>query len=167
MSYPHSDDAAWAPPNLPGWEEAPDDFPVCCDGVAIDGPKGCTCWEPVFNLEQQPVVLPVVEPTTRTKCCTRCAYRVGSPERERGEWDDLMDIAGGRETFWCHEGMRRVIAWRHPVHGLRPAEPGDYRPHIGMRLAFRADGTPAARCAGWDAHRRRCEKPEPMPEAAV
>ena len=33
-----------------GWPDAGDG--TCCYGSAILGPGHCTCWEPVYNLEQ-------------------------------------------------------------------------------------------------------------------
>lgn len=134
--------------------EAPVEEYFCCYGAAGMGRDRCTCWEPVYDLEQQPLEnggVPPAEPATRRKCCADCAYRNGSPERERGE--ELP--RGPDKEFWCHQGMRRAVAYRHPESGREvPAGDGDYQPPVGPRsrpFAWRADGTPGERCAGWAA----------------
>lgn len=121
----------------------------CCYGELHHGPEGCTCWEPTFDDEQaEPDTS--TRPKTRAKCCRDCAYRKGSPERVRGEGPDLRDLAGspGR-AFWCHQGMRLIVAWRHPDGRERPAHPGDYFPAIVNGVPYLADGTAGQRCAGW------------------
>jgi hypothetical protein len=149
-------DGVLAPPGVT------DDDPItgCCYGEAVYGPTRCTCWEPVYDLEQQSLAnggrLPEgFEPETRTKCCRDCAYRQGSPERERGEGDQLDDWAlDGRSEFWCHQGVRRVVAFRHPDGRELPAGEGDYRPPVGpdeRPVVWKADGTVGERCAGWAA----------------
>ena len=50
---------------------------ACCDGSAIKGPQYCTCWEPVFDAEQQPVT--EGEPGTQDAMCLDCAFKAGSP----------------------------------------------------------------------------------------
>lgn len=95
---------------------------------------------------------------TAAKCCHDCAYRNGSPERA-DEYDEGVLLAHAQiagEEFWCHQGCRRVIAFRHPDGRELPAGDGDYRPPIGPEerpVVWRADGTVAQRCAGWNAHR--------------
>lgn len=97
------------------------------------------------------------KPATRTKCCDDCAYRNGSPERaEEDGTDELLAHAmtPGQE-FWCHQGCRRVVAFRHPDGRELPAGDGDYRPPVGPEdrpIVWKADGTPGERCAGWAAH---------------
>lgn len=145
------------PEGLPGWDDAPDEFAPCCYGSANDGPRGCTCWEPIYDREQAALQEGPME--LRVKCCHDCAYRQGSPERERGEYDEcggLSDIAGGgRSIFVCHQGMRRIVGWRHPVMGELPyAGPGDYRAPKGDGCAWQVDGRPGVLCAGWAALRR-------------
>lgn len=135
----------------------------CCDGAAYRGLDFCTCWEPVYDLEQADPIPGV--PATREKCCFDCAYLQRSPEREQGYDDELVDITRDAR-FFCHQGMRRVVGWRHPgfeeidefrsffPDGLIPAGDGDYRPPIVGGVAYRADGTTADLCGGWAAHRR-------------
>jgi hypothetical protein len=145
-------------------DEAPGDFVPCCMGSATAGPGGCTCWEPVYDLEQQPLALDT-EPTTRSKCCHDCAYRNGSPERiDEDERVDLEQLAHdpGKE-FWCHQGARRVVAFRHPDGRVLPAGEGDYRPPqgpntAGVECVWLADGRAGERCAGWAAHRQASER---------
>lgn len=125
----------------------------CCMASAMRGPRACTCWRPVFDLDQAEPI-PGSEPAVRAQCCDDCAYRNGSPERADGYTDDLKDLAGGQSSFACHKGMRRVILWRHPDGRELPAGEGDYHPPIIGAVAFKADGTPADLCAGWNSHRR-------------
>ena len=59
----------------------PDDGPNDCCFAAFDrGPQWCTCWEPVYDLEQEEPNL-VAVPATRTTMCDDCACRPDSPER--------------------------------------------------------------------------------------
>lgn len=121
--------------------------PVCCAGAAMRGPDSCYCWIPVYDLRQRKPDTSI-EPVTNAKACADCAYRVGSPERQRG--DDLDALS----SFWCHQGMRRPKAWRHPdgrVRSVDLAESPDYQPPIIAGVPYRADGHPAALCAGWAA----------------
>jgi hypothetical protein len=140
------------PAGLPGWRDAPDDYVPCCYGAAHNGPRGCTCWEPVFDVEQARPVQFGPMPLA-TKCCHDCAYRHNSPERQAGEFDHLEEVAlNEREVFVCHQGMCRVVGWRHPEIGELPyAGAGDYRPPISNGHAWLADGRPATLCAGWGA----------------
>jgi hypothetical protein len=127
----------------------------CCMAAAEDGAEHCTCWEPIFDAEQKPPRTRM-QPKTRAKACHDCAYRQGSPERERG--DDLEAL----DNFWCHQGIRRPAAYRHPDGRVRPVADylasGDYQPPM-LDVPYRADGRPADRCAGWAAvvERRRAE----------
>lgn len=96
------------------------------------------------------------EPTTRDRCCHDCAYRNGSPERTTyGEEDELIEVAHNpRAAFWCHQGDRKIIAWRHRGDGrVFPQEREHYAPPIIDGVPYRADGRPGERCAGWAAHR--------------
>jgi hypothetical protein len=138
-------------PEFPADFREPDEFIPCCMGAIHDGLRGCNCWEPVFDLEQAselqdgPMEL-------ASKCCHDCAYRVGSPERAAGEFDHLEGVAHHPgQVFLCHQGVRRVVAWRHPQLGEIPAGPGDYRPPTGADRIWRADGRPGVLCAGWGA----------------
>lgn len=129
-------------------EDLDERFRWCCYGAAEDGPKGCTCWEPIFDARQRKPRTSV-EPTTRAKSCHDCAYRQGSPERERGEALEALP------NFWCHQGIRRPAAFRHPDGRVRPVldytTSPDYRPPIVDGVPYRADGRPADRCGGWAA----------------
>lgn len=149
-------DGVYGPPDL-------DDEPgICCMGAAVYGAYRCTCWEPVFDLEQMPLANggrppSEAEISIRSKCCHDCAYRNGSPEKERGEGEQLDDWAlDGRSEFWCHQGVQRVVAWCHPDGRELPAAEGDYRGPVGpdeRPVVWKADGTVGERCAGWAAHR--------------
>lgn len=131
----------------------------CCMAGAMHGPRGCTCWEAVFDIEQADPA--GGEMGIRAKCCHDCAYLNGSPEREDGYTDELVDLAGTlRDQFACHQGMRRVTVWRHPDGREIPAGNGDYRPPFVDGVAYKADGTPADLCAGWASHRAALLAPE-------
>jgi hypothetical protein len=122
-------------------------YASCCMGAFEDGPRGCTCWEPIYDLEQRASVLSDTE--TQPKMCQDCAFRANSPERRDGD-----PLPGpGAQPFWCHQGMRRVIKWRHPLGMELPAGVGDYRPPVTNRVPYRADGRPGLICAGWAAQR--------------
>lgn len=126
----------------------------CCMGSVEDGPKGCTCWEPVYDLEQVPPNLAEgVVSETRTKRCGDCAYRPDSPEREDGRLDDITGV------FFCHQGIRRPVAYRHPDGRVREwVDTTDYQPPIHGHRPYKADGTPADICAGWAQEARRAER---------
>lgn len=139
---------------------------MCCMGAAAMGPQRCTCWEPVYDLEQaepDPTAVRLlgagVQPVTRTVPCHDCAYRPGSPER-RGEEgyagnQELLDhIVASGERFWCHQGMRKPIAWRHPSEATVPVEVDGYDPPRVEGVPYKADGQPGEVCAGWAARRR-------------
>lgn len=128
---------------------------ACCYGAAVDGPDGCTCWEPVFDRDQAPCV--DQDRNLRTEMCPDCAYRPNSPERRgdpsySGDEDDLMGIVERGEMFVCHQGIRKAVQWRHGPTGVTiPGHEGNYCPPIRSGVPFKADGTPADICAGWAA----------------
>lgn len=128
------------------------DWLACCMGSVNDGPIACTCWRPVYDKRQRRPRTDV-SPATRSKACADCAYRQGSPERERG--DDLDGLPDRGATFYCHQGIRRPKAWRHPDGRVRPvpdleASP-DYQPPMLNQVPYKANGQPADRCGGWAA----------------
>lgn len=135
---------------------------ACCWEAANDGPAWCTCWVPEYDVEQAEPD-PALEPVTRTTMCDDCAFRPGSPERSGdGRYDNatndgaVPDIDG---VFFCHQGVRRPLRWRHPAGITIEAEVHAYRPPLLQRgrdvVPYKADGTPADRCAGWAAHQRQ------------
>jgi hypothetical protein len=150
----------------------PDNFPdlqlnePCCENVANGDHILCTCWEPIYNLDQQPVdeqarklLAAGIEPVTRKAMCGDCAYRPGSPEKSgdesyRGDAEFLERIAAHGERFWCHTGMRVPVKWVHPSGAELPGHRGAYRPPIHDAIPYQADGSPAELCAGWDARNR-------------
>lgn len=147
----------------------PDDIPdagngECCWGAGRDR-RSCTCWEVVFDLEQAEPVQKLVdwlaagiEPSIRQRMCEDCAYRPGSPERQgdpghKGDSAELERIA--RESrFWCHQGMRRPVLFRHPSGVEWPGHAAAYSPPIVDGVPYKADGTPGDLCAGWAARSR-------------
>lgn len=129
----------------------------CCYGSAEYGPAACTCWDPVYDLDQRPAVLAGIE--TRTEPCADCAYRPDSPERtgdERYAHGDVLDeLPGGDTPFWCHQGMRKPVAWKHPCGITVVATTDAYDPPqitaVGRRIPLKANGRPADMCFGWAA----------------
>lgn len=137
----------------------PDEMLGCCEGAAYRGLSGCTCWEPIWNVEQQPPRLPV-EPEQlmpRARLCGDCAFRKDSPERATEyKQETLLGLADRGEPFWCHDGMRRPEQWRHPASGVViDGDTADWQPAIVHAVPFRADGRPALLCAGWAARAAR------------
>lgn len=131
----------------------------CCMAAVNLGHQWCTCWEPVFDVEQ---AAPVTEltPGCQPTMCGDCAYRPKSPERQgdpdaASHTDDLMHLVVTGTAFWCHEGIRRPTHWRHPSGATVPGAPNDYKPEIVNRVPYQADGTPALLCGGWAALRRK------------
>lgn len=144
----------------PDWRGPADGVPCCW--ATMDGDwDSCTCWQPIYDTPEQARMLRG-EVTVMPGMCGDCAYRPGSPER-RGSPDaaadghDLDDLAISGERFWCHDGMRRIVAMRHggtgeviPVTGQAHYDP----PTDGQGIPHRADGTPGSLCAGWEARRK-------------
>ena len=133
---------------------------MCCTGAAVL--DCCTCWEPVYNLEQEPPRLESEQQTRRTMC-PGCAYRPESPEQMGQEHagadaGDLIDLAASG-VFVCHQGMRRITGWKHPDGSYyeHPGQPLAYEPPVVDGTAYKADGSPACLCAGWAAMRRRMD----------
>lgn len=142
----------------------------CCPGRIADGPAGCTCWEPVYDRDQVEVdpatALAVatgdVQPDERHRMCGDCAYRPASPEKSGqtthvGGAVQLERLAAAGERFYCHDGFRSPVAWRHPAGMRIPADPdrdGDFQPLIVLGVPFRANGSPGLLCAGWAGRRR-------------
>lgn len=153
-----------------------DKFPAvgdgdCCWGAVVRGPLGCTCWQPVFDVDQQePDATAVkllqagIEPSTRSRMCHDCAYRPDSPEMRgdptvNGDAEFLDRIARTAERFWCHQGMRKPTRWVHPSGKEIPGSDGSYDPPKitaagGLPVPFKANGSPAELCAGWSARSR-------------
>lgn len=142
-----------------GLESQPPDLPdagkgACCMGAAIYGPDRCTCWVAVYDVEQQPVTPGLPPPPNPLRMCGDCAYRPHSPEREgaegyAGDEELLDDLVATGTPFFCHAGVRRVVAWRHPSGVEIPGHPGAYDPPIENGVPYQADGTPGLLCAGW------------------
>ncbi len=134
---------------------------ACCDGSAVKGAQYCTCWEPRFDLEQQPVI--EGDPGRRAVACSDCAYKAGSPERQgderyNGDTEFLNRIVLTGERFYCHVGIRQAVKLVHPSGAevdLLALAPGDYRPPIEDGVPYKADGTPGDLCAGWAARRAK------------
>ena len=127
---------------------------TCCEGAAIYGPQRCTCWAPVHDLDQAPIQPGMPMPPVPVRMCRDCAYRPSSPERTgaagyAGDSEFLDDLVATRTPFYCHQGIRRVVAHRHPAGVEVPGHAGEYDPPILAGVPYRADGTPALLCAGW------------------
>lgn len=140
---------AGMPPDLPDAGEG-----MCCTGAAVMGKDRCTCWTAVYDLEQQPVTPGLPLPPIPVRMCATCAYRPGSPERKgeegyAGDEDLLDELVATGSPFYCHAGIRKPVAWRHPSGAEIPGHPGGYEPPIADSVPYKADGTPADICAGW------------------
>lgn len=138
------------PPDLPDAGEG-----ACCYGSASNGKDRCTCWVPVYDTEQQPVQPGLPLPPIPVQMCGSCAYRPNSPERRgedsyAGDAELLDDLVATGQPFYCHQGIRRPVKWRHEPTGIEvPGHPGGYDPPIQDGVPYKADGTPAYICAGW------------------
>lgn len=144
-------------------EAATGDYLPCCYGVANGDPEQCTCWEPVFDTEQEPP-RPVSRPadlTVAPDMCSDCAYRPGSPER-RDQWlaEKLLELPATGEAFWCHRGMRRPVRWQHPDGRTVDGSPDDWQPARFGAVPYQADGSPALLCYGWAARAARATNRE-------
>lgn len=129
----------------------------CCWGDALD-PDGCTCWVPVFDVDQH-VPVPPGDPgdmAAQRRMCGDCAYRKGSPERATPYAEEtLFDLAISGQVFYCHDGMRRPARWDHPDGRTIDGSPDDWQPPIIAGIPYRADGRPGLLCAGWAARATR------------
>lgn len=146
----------------PDLDEFDPDY-VDCYGSAENGISGCDCWEPVYDVDQAEPQIPGCDIRredfpARVTMCGDCAFRPGSPERET-QWhrEELFALADRGEPFFCHDGMRRPILWRHPTLGEVPGDPDDWQPPIIDGLPFQADGSPGLLCAGSAARRAVAE----------
>lgn len=144
-------------PGSGDWPDIGNGEVPCCIAAAMDGPGYCTCWKPVFDVEQQPPRTDLT-PGVQPKMCADCAYRPNSPERS-GDPDAVADAEGLRvlvdsgSPFWCHQGMRRPTHWVHPSGATAPASALNYQPPIVGTTPYKADGTPGDLCGGWAALR--------------
>lgn len=158
------------PLNTGAWlwvREHPDDDEGglgCCDGDAVKGPEHCTCWIPEWNGDQAPPNNPP-DPADfgpRERMCSDCAFRPGSTERRDGfVADALYDLPAGGKPFYCHDGLRRPLRWRHPDGRTVEGSPDDWQPVQVNGVPFRLDGRAALLCAGWAAVARRLPDPPP------
>lgn len=133
----------------------------CCYGEALGGPERCTCWVPVYDIEQA-IPVPPAGPKgiqVRGKLCGDCAFRNDSPERA-DEWTEevLLGLPAAGELFWCHDGMRRPAHWEHPDGRTVPGSTADWRPAMIGPMPFRASGEPGLLCAGWAARTRAADR---------
>ena len=121
----------------------------CCWGDTMAGPEGCTCWQPVFDIDQEPLDT-AAKVTCRPTMCADCAYRPGSPERADTFTEvALLNLHAEGELFWCHQGLRAPIQWRHPDGRTVAGSPMDYRPAHHKGVPYQTNGQPAQLCAGW------------------
>lgn len=132
----------------------------CCDGDVHRGPGGCTCWTPVYDVEQAAPIRPGSpdDLQVRPDRCHDCAFRRDSPERrDESMRETLYALADEGQPFWCHDGMRRPARWVHPDGRTVAGDPADWHPAMVLHLPHRADGRVALLCAGWAARVRAGE----------
>lgn len=153
-----------AHPAPPGMGPLPDAGEgLCCYGAAVYGPDRCTCWVEVCDRPQAPAradASNIGQPGDAP--CSTCAYRPDSPERTGaahvdGDEATLRRLVAEGRPFYCHAGMRHVVAYEHPS-GARVDLPPEhataaFRPLMVDGVPYQADGTPALLCAGWFARR--------------
>lgn len=155
----HPDQDTW-PPEARG----------CCIGSAVYGAGRCTCWTPVFELEQadpQPPECPD-DLTAQPRMCGDCAFRKGSPERAVTYSEEMLfALAASKTPFWCHQEMRRPARWVHPQLGSVPGSDDDWQPPTVDGIPYRADGRPGLLCAGWIARAARAETAPKRMAAAI
>jgi hypothetical protein len=130
----------------------------CCEGALFDAPQACTCWKPVYDLEQRAPV--PGEAGLPAGMCADCAFRPKSPERQgapgyNGDAAALDELVTSGSPFWCHQGIRKPVKWVHPSGAEVAGHPADYQPPIVAGVPFKADGTRADLCAGWAVRRLR------------
>lgn len=149
-------------PSLPDYDWPDAGEGGCCWGTASGGPRCCTCWEPVYDLPDRAAPSTDIPSNARPAMCPDCAYRPGSPERRgdahvSGDADQLEQIVATGQPFYCHQGIPRVTAYRHPTGALFTPPPeataAAYEPRMRDGVPYKADGTPADLCAGWTARR--------------
>lgn len=142
-------------PDFPAVDDA-----LCCMGAAVYGPERCTCWRPEYDLEQadpRPDTLAGAMP----RMCGDCAFRPGSPERTNSDGvvadaETLEACVTTGQSFWCHNGLRRVVAYVHEPTGTRWEPPGAdaaFTPPIIDGQPYKADGNRGDLCAGYVARR--------------
>ncbi|MCB1147360.1 MAG: hypothetical protein KDK38_11195 [Leptospiraceae bacterium] len=124
----------------------------CCYGYIQNGPRGCNCWHPVYDLEQNKIYdteQPVIN--VRKKKCNDCAFKHNSPEYQD---DSIYNIRG---NFYCHQGMRKIIAWKHENGDIvnHNVNCDDYDPPIKKNIPYTANGSPAKICRGWYSRNKR------------
>jgi hypothetical protein len=66
----------------------------------------------------------------------------------------LAELVDKGEPFYCHQSLRKIVKWRHPVGAEVDGHPGSYDPPIVVGpmeqfVPMKADGIPADICAGW------------------
>lgn len=133
--------------------EHPDAIP-CCDASAYRDMESCTCWRPVFEVDQQPAQpISLGDLIVRPGgMCGDCAYRPRSPEREVPfVADELLSYPAEGTPFYCHDGIRRPKHWVHPEGHRVEGDPADYQPLMVRGVPYRAVGRVALLCAGWAA----------------
>lgn len=132
----------------------------CCYGEALGGAERCTCWTPVYDVDQADPVPPSSPDgiQVRHALCGDCAFRKDSAERA-DEWSEeaLLSLPAAGEPFWCHDGMRRPVRWEHPDGRTVAGSTADWRPAKVGPVPFRADGRPGLLCAGWAARAVRAD----------
>lgn len=146
------------------------DLQGCCMGQAVYGWHRCTCWEPIYDVDQTDPILPVAEGSIQVRHarCGDCAFKRGSQERaDRAMEEELLGLAIAGIPFWCHDGMRRPKLYRHPTLGDVPATGDDWRPPQVAGVPFRRDGSPGLLCAGWAQEVKRQDRLTQLEEANI
>lgn len=127
-------------------EPALEEWGMCCIGAAAMG--RCTCWEPIYGEKQARPKGECAPPKPRVGCCGTCGAVDGMTE-ELG----IDDAAATGRAFYCHIGLRRIVAWRHPDGRTKPGAAFGYVEAFGTcngaKVLLKADGTTADLCGAW------------------
>lgn len=141
-------------PAIPKPFEKPSDPDATCCWAAINGNE-CTCWTPVFDAEPARLCDELPDQPAAEKMCHGCAFRKGTGANALMEEGELE--VSSLQPFYCHAGMRRVVAWRHEDGRLVDVDPAVWseQPIMHKGRVYGRDGKPAKVCAGWVADMRK------------
>ena len=89
-----------------GWPDAGEG--MCCIGAAVYGPGHCTCWTPVYDLDQAEPDTTITH-SVMPRRCSDCAFLRNSPERAdeyASEQLDRIPAGARRLAALCYEHAR-------------------------------------------------------------
>lgn len=156
---------------LVAWDRFLREALPCCESVACWGDENggphCSCWVPTYSELQQELDTSL-RPQVRASPCESCACRVpggqlrdGSPIPDDlpGAYDAMLDNLARRKPFYCHSGMRLIVAEFHPQLGVTREVDWHPVPPTVEGIPYKADGTPCDFCAAWAAQIPEGDRP--------